>query len=224
MRVLGATREAAAVAKLLIRRGLDPQGDGLDAAASAQAPAAVIDARHPYAPAEDPTRYRAPYLRVLRAPWAPEPDDRWIEAPTIARMRRRLAPFRRVFVTLGAAYAEAFRDDAQRLYFFRDRGGDARPVGGAVRFVGGAGPFSVDGEIALMRRLEIDALATRNDGGRGAAPKVLAARALGLPVVMLSRPPTTGSFVASPRAAAAWAAAVWAAAQARASCDDGARR
>ncbi len=158
-------------------------------------------------------------LRLLRAPWAPTPLDRWFEAPTPESIVARLAPFRRVFVTLGRDHLAPFRRDAGRRYFFRVRAAAAPPPEGPITFVAGEGPFTVAGERALFERLGVEALATRNDGLRSAAPKALAARALGLPVFMLSRPPARAPWTTSPRRAAEWAAAAWIAeSRARSDC------
>ena len=43
-------------------------------------------------------------------------------------------------------------------------------------------------ETALFERFGIDALVSRNSGGRGAYAKIEAARGLRLPVVMIARP------------------------------------
>ena len=49
------------------------------------------------------------------------------------------------------------------------------------------GPFSVDGELALLHEHRIDVLVTKDSGGADA--KLAAARAVGVPVVMVDRPP-----------------------------------
>jgi precorrin-6A/cobalt-precorrin-6A reductase len=51
------------------------------------------------------------------------------------------------------------------------------------------GPFTVEDEIALLRRHRIDLLVSKNSGGDATAAKLEAARLLGLPVVMVDRPP-----------------------------------
>ena len=50
------------------------------------------------------------------------------------------------------------------------------------------GPFTVAGDIALMQRHGIGLVVTKNAGGHGAEAKLIAARELGLPVVMIDRP------------------------------------
>lgn len=166
----------------------------------------LIDARHPYAPPFPDVLSEGAHIRLMRAPWAPAPEDHWREAPSALAMIERLGEAQRVFVTLGRSYAAAFRARPCRRYFFRVRGG-ASGSDGPITYVAGDGPYSVESEIALFRRLGVDALATRNDGARGARPKLLAARELRLPVYLLSRPAPAALALttSSPRRAARWA-------------------
>ena len=50
------------------------------------------------------------------------------------------------------------------------------------------GPFAPATEARLMRRHRIDVLVTKASGGEATAAKLVAARSLGLPVLMLRRP------------------------------------
>jgi len=70
------------------------------------------------------------------------------------------------------------------------------------------GPYSFDGEIALLREHRIDALVTKNSGGEMTRAKLDAAVALDLPVVMVARLPlpTGVRTVATVDEAATWVA------------------
>ena len=51
------------------------------------------------------------------------------------------------------------------------------------------GPFDEASDRALMERHRIEIVVSKNAGGIGAYAKIAAARALGLPVIMIDRPP-----------------------------------
>jgi precorrin-6A/cobalt-precorrin-6A reductase len=71
----------------------------------------------------------------------------------------------------------------------------------------GRGPFTVADERALLVRHRIDAIVCRASGGAATEAKILAARALALPVVMLRRPPgEPGERVETVAAALDWIA------------------
>jgi precorrin-6A/cobalt-precorrin-6A reductase len=69
------------------------------------------------------------------------------------------------------------------------------------------GPFTVADEVALMAGRRVDVLVTKDSGGRSTEAKLTAARELGVPVVMIARPPvTTGTVVGTVAEALAWLA------------------
>ena len=51
------------------------------------------------------------------------------------------------------------------------------------------GPFALADELQLMRSEKVETLVTKNSGGRATYAKIEAARALGIEVVMVERPP-----------------------------------
>ena len=53
----------------------------------------------------------------------------------------------------------------------------------------GRGPFTVAAETRLLNDRQIDVLVTKASGGVATRAKITAARALGLPVIMIRRPP-----------------------------------
>ena len=68
------------------------------------------------------------------------------------------------------------------------------------------GPFDVGRERDLMRSEAIEVVVTKNSGGQATYPKIAAARALGLPVVMVARPemPDGVPNVPTPEEALIW--------------------
>ncbi len=72
----------------------------------------------------------------------------------------------------------------------------------------GRGPFSETAELALLEEHRIDLLVSKNSGGEATSAKIAAARRLGLPVVMIARPPApAGETVETVDEAVAWVAA-----------------
>ena len=171
----------------------------------------VVDATHPFAlqigaHAEQACReVEVPRLRLLRPPWRPEPGDRWIETADLAAAARLLPTLgRRACLTVGQRDLEAFA--GLDLWFLVRT---IEPPGPSplrrAEWIAGRGPFAVDDEIALLRAHGIEVLVTKASGGEATYAKLLAARRLGLPVVMVRRPPPPpGPVVATVEAALAW--------------------
>jgi len=75
------------------------------------------------------------------------------------------------------------------------------------RVVVGRGPFAEADEAALIRRHRIDLLVSKNSGGAATYAKIAAARRLGIPAVLVRRPPTPPNpppAVATVAEAVAW--------------------
>jgi precorrin-6A/cobalt-precorrin-6A reductase len=96
---------------------------------------------------------------------------------------------RRVFLTIGRLQIGAFAAAPQHFYLIRT----IEPLTISPRFpnyqvIHGRGPFVVEAEEKLLREEAIDVLVTKNSGGEAAFAKILAARNLGLPVIVIARP------------------------------------
>ncbi len=156
---------------------------------------AVVDATHPFAGRITLHAMKAtaalglPYLRLERPPWKPGPGDRWISAPDLDTALD-LLPGRpcRIFVNLARRELPKLADLRHHRWILRT----VDPVHGIlpahVLPVHGRPPYTAAGDRVLLQRLRIDWLLVRNSGGEGAYPKLVAARELGLPVVMVERP------------------------------------
>jgi precorrin-6A/cobalt-precorrin-6A reductase len=155
----------------------------------------VIDATHPFAAEMSRNAVAAcaqtatSLLALERAPWTKMPGDDWIEvadlASAVAALPERPA---RIFLAIGRQHIAPFAAKPQHAYTLRfvDPPEDALPFRADV--IVARGPFTLEGELAMMRARNIACVVARNSGGDGARAKIDAARALGLPVVMLSRP------------------------------------
>jgi len=156
----------------------------------------LVDATHPFAAQMSANAFAAAartgvaHLALTRPAWTPKAGNRWQQVPDIAGAVAALAgPARRVMLALGRMHVDAFAAQPQHHYLLRfvDAPGEtiALPHHHAVI---DRGPFTAEADIALMRAHAIDLVVCKNAGGRGAEAKLIAARTLGLPVLMIDRP------------------------------------
>ncbi|CAI7975148.1 Precorrin-6A reductase [Frankia sp. Hr75.2] len=112
---------------------------------------------------------------------------------------------RRVFLTVGRSGVAAFAG-LDHWFLARSVEPPPGPVPRRLRVLLDRGPFTVDAETALLRRHEVDTVVTKDSGGSLTAAKLVAARRLRLPVVMVDRPPLPrqARVVATPSAAVSW--------------------
>lgn len=151
-------------------------------------------------------RFEVPSLTLARPEWHPTRRDRWISVASARDAAWMIPKGARVLVTLGRPALGELRALRHAHVFVRQltEHHDPFPLKHG-RFLFGDAPFPETQECALMRRLRIDAVLTRNAGGPGGWPKIAAARALGLPVYMVARPPVPfGRVVRSVDAAMQW--------------------
>ncbi|MFD7283388.1 cobalt-precorrin-6A reductase [Streptomyces sp. NPDC059862] len=158
--------------------------------------AAVVDATHPFAETITANTARAAALTrvpavVLRRPgWRPGPGDDWHPAAALrdaADLLPRLG--HRVFLTTGRLGLAAFAHLTELHFVVRSVEPPEPPMPPDLELVLARGPFTPAGESALLREHRIDVLVTKDSGGAATAAKLTAARELGLPVVVVQRPP-----------------------------------
>jgi precorrin-6A/cobalt-precorrin-6A reductase len=174
---------------------------------------ALIDATHPYAPTISAHALGAalqshtPVLALRRPAWATVDGDRWIEVEDTEGAARSLGPKpRNVFLALGRQEIAAFASAPQHHYLIRsvDPVEPPLPVPHAF-YIQERGPFDEGRELALLRAHAIDVVVAKNSGAQATYGKIAAARTLGIPVMMLRRPPDAAMpAVATVDEAMAW--------------------
>lgn len=157
----------------------------------------VVDATHPFAAQMSRNACAAcvqtgiPLLALERPAWQPEAGDRWVTVANMDAAAHALpAAPARVFLAVGRKQLAAFAHLVQHRYLLRVVDvpePDSLPVQGATVLVA-RGPFGAEGERALLTEHHIEWLVTKNAGGEATRGKLEAARALGLPVIMVQRP------------------------------------
>jgi precorrin-6A/cobalt-precorrin-6A reductase len=204
-----------------IRRGGFGGADGLAAYLQDERIAGMIDATHPFAAqisrhaAEAAATVGVPNLHLVRPAWRPQPGDIWhdVANPHEAAIwlnASKLADEASVFLTIGRTELTAFADAHRLRYIARsieDPGLDIMNV--VDRMIMARGPFTREDEQRFLSENDVVCLVAKNSGGDASYPKILAARELGLSVVMIQRPaPPSGGSVQSVEDVVTWVQAM----------------
>lgn len=170
----------------------------------AQQIAVLVDATHPFArvmpfhAAEAAAICGIPMLALRRPAWQAGPGDDWQEYDDHAGIIAALgAGPRRIFLTVGRLEVPAYATAPQHFYLVRSIDPVVpQPLPEAI-WLTERGPFDLDHELGLLRQHCIDAVVSKNSGGFATEAKLLAARKLNLPVLLLRRPPKPVAPVAT---------------------------
>ena len=165
----------------------------------------VVDATHSFAAQISGNAITAcqatdtPLIALERAPWLAQNGDLWIGVPDTETAVLALPDDpARVFLAIGKQTLAAFALRPQHFYLLRlvDAPDAALPLPN-TEVVLDRGPFTVTGDLALLRAHAITHVVAKNSGGKGASAKLQAARELQLPVIMIARPAIAARPIAS---------------------------
>ena len=169
---------------------------GLVAYLKAEGITHLIDATHPFAAQMSRHAVEAcaatgtPLIALEREPWQAAEGDRWTHVPDLAGAVAALGETpRRVFLAIGRQTLDAFAGAPQHHYLLRlvDPPTEPLPLPRAEAVIA-RGPFTVEGDRALLQGHGIEVIVAKNAGGAGAEAKLVAAREMGLPVILIDRP------------------------------------
>ena len=156
----------------------------------------LVDATHPFAAGMSRNAIDAaaetgvPLIAFERPPWRPGPGDDWRRVAGIDAAVAALPDTpTRVFLAIGKQTLAAFAAKPQHHYLLRlvDPPEGPLPLPDAKAVIA-RGPFDEAADLALLADHRIGWIVAKNAGGAGAEAKLIAARKLGLPVVMIDRP------------------------------------
>jgi len=162
----------------------------------------VVDATHPFAGAISASAAQAaaqaevPLLVLRRPEWQAAPSWDLVADIGAAAAAVRAWPGESVFLTTGRRDLDVFAADGRHRFLVRAVDPPGGPVPPRMTLVLDRGPYTVEGESALMREHGVGLLVTKNSGGPMTAAKLEAARDLGVQVVMVRRPPLPEGSVA----------------------------
>jgi len=156
----------------------------------------VVDATHPFAAQMSTNAVQVcaevgvDLVALERPAWMARTGDSWCHVPdlegAVAALPQASA---RVFLAIGKQHVAEFAAKPQNHYLLRLVDQPDAPLSlPDATVVVARGPFEAAGDKTLMQTHAITHVVAKNAGGAGAEAKLIAARALGLPVVMIDRP------------------------------------
>ncbi|MGB7380776.1 MAG: cobalt-precorrin-6A reductase [Rivularia sp. (in: cyanobacteria)] len=173
----------------------------------------LIDATHPFAAqisqnaATAAENLQLPFLMLIRPKWESVIGDKWIEVENIPAAVEILSGLsKRVFLTIGRQEVTAFSQLENIWFLMRTI---EKPSLDIVLPKGllllERGPFDKDSEKQLLDKHKIDTVVSKNSGGDATYAKIIAARELGIKVVMVKRPMLPqGAWVEDVESALRW--------------------
>ncbi|WP_142850547.1 cobalt-precorrin-6A reductase [Telmatospirillum sp. J64-1] len=173
----------------------------------------LVDATHPFATAISAHARQAcdilrlPRLTLERPAWQRQPGDIWVEVDDMEEAARLLPRIgQRAFLTVGTGEIEPFAKSEGVWFLVRLIAPPKTPLPlEDYQVTLGRGPFSIDDERSLLSSWQIDCVVTKASGGFATYGKIIAARELRLPVLMIRRPdPEPGERVSSIDGALGW--------------------
>jgi precorrin-6A/cobalt-precorrin-6A reductase len=194
-----------------VRRGGFGGPEGLATFLKGERYDALIDATHPFAgriaahAAEAAEIAHVPRVKLLRPPFERTTEDRFIPVADMSAAAAALPRGARVFLAAGRREITAFAARTDLWCLIRmiepPAAGEAMPQGEVIL---GRPPSDPARERDLLREHAIGWIVSKDSGGTAAA-KILAARELGLPVVLVERPkPPPGEIVKTVDAVTGW--------------------
>ena len=155
---------------------------------------ALADATHSFAAQISRHGFNAakragiPYLRLERESWVPVAGDRWLGVPDIAGAVAALPSQSRALLTIGRKQIAPFLERGDIAWVARMIEKPLLELPPNWHLILARPPFGIEDERNLMANHRITHLVTKNAGGAQTEAKLMAARELGLPVIMIARP------------------------------------
>ena len=186
--------EAPAAQPLSTRIGGFGGVDGLISYLRAEKIDAVVDATHPFAAQmsrnaiEACARAGVPLIGLQRPAWRAGEGDLWTHVDDIDSAIAALPDQpARVFLAIGKQNLAGFAARPHH-YLLRLVDAPSAPPLPDCTVVLARGPFDAAQDLALLQAHRISHIVAKNAGGAGAEAKLIAARSLGLPVILIDRP------------------------------------
>jgi precorrin-6A/cobalt-precorrin-6A reductase len=156
----------------------------------------LIDATHPYAARISANAVKAaaiaevPLIALRRPAWKAQSGDSWHTVESVGDAVTALGEKpQTVFLALGRQELLPFEAAPQHNYVIRSVDPVEPPLDvPSARYFTARGPFVEDDERQMLVQNAIGIIVCKNSGGTASYGKIAAARALGIPVIIIDRP------------------------------------
>ncbi len=175
----------------------------------------VVDATHPFAANISAHAYAAciraevPRLALIRPQWELPTNAKCLELDSIEETAEILPSIsRRVFLTIGSSNIEKFSGLDRVWFLVRTIGRQEQslPLDNFEQITARL-PFTVENELGLIEKYDIDTLVSKHSGGEATCAKIAAALDKNIRIVLIRRPlPEPGEAVATVDEALEWLA------------------
>ena len=145
------------------------------------------------------------HLMLVRPQWEKVTGDNWIEVESVEAAVQAIPELvKRVFITSGRQQLEPFLQRSHIWYLMRSIDPPDIELPNSKVLLD-RGPFNLEQERKLLQDYQIEAIVSKNSGGRATYAKIIAARELDIPVIMVQRPASPeGEKVSDIEEAIAW--------------------
>ena len=129
-----------------------------------------------------------PHLMLVRPQWEKVRGDNWIEVESVEAAAQAIPEsVKRVFITSGRQQLEPFLQRSHIWYLMRSIDPPDIELPNSKVLLD-RGPFNLEQERQLLQDYKIEAIVSKNSGGSATYAKIIAARELDIPIIMVQRP------------------------------------
>lgn len=158
----------------------------------------IIDASHPFSNKISLNTFNAcnlsktPLIRLYRKPWYKKKKDVWIRVKSFFESTNYLkGKPKNIFLAIGKKYLNLYKEFDQHFYLLRLlENKEKKKFFTNQKCILSRGPFDVETDKKILKNHNIELIISKNSGGDGAYSKIVAARELKIPVIIISRPKT----------------------------------
>ena len=156
----------------------------------------VIDASHPFSSKISLNTMNAckalniPVINYSRKPWFKKKGDNWIRVKNFYESTNYLrGKPKRIFLAIGRKNLDTYKEFSQNFFLLRFLESNTNNnFFQNQKCIISRGPFTVDDDLRILSRYRIEMIISKNSGGDGAYSKIIAARRLKIPIIIISRP------------------------------------